>query len=324
MNNSSEPSTPALTAVVVIPDTYTTVARTMAALENQTAAARLEIVFIVPPGAAATVPSHLAAHFNRVQIVEFDNIWLAPAFAEGVRHATAPVVASTEDHAFPAPNWAERLIAAHQGPFSAVGPAMRNAYPSVLVSCADFYMGYGKWAAPIESGAFDFLMEHNCSYKRDVLLTYGAALPQVLESETSMQYDLARRGHTFWLEATTYTEHICFGEWKPWLASALWHSRGFAQHRSARWSLGRRILYTLTFPLIPFVRFPRIRRDIARAKLPAKRRFEIYAVLFVGLMVEAIGQGLGYAVGAGDPSQSYEHEFHRVRHQGAIPVTSAE
>lgn len=316
---------PALTAIVVIPDNYQTVSRTMDALQNQTAASRMEIVFVVPAAAGVTIPSGLDEHFCRVQIVEISNLLLAPALAEGVRCARAPVVVFTEDHAFPAPNWAERLIAAHEKPFAAVGPAMRNADSTSLVGRADFYMGYGKWAEPIASGTFDFLMEHNSSYKRDVLLAYGPRLDEWLESETVMQFDLAKSGHTFWLEGTTYTAHVCFGQWRPWLACMLWHGRVFANHRSETWSLARRLAYTVTAPLVPFVRLARIRHSVNRANLSLASRTQLFAAIFVGLAAEAAGQGLGYSFGSGNSAvSSLDHEFHRERHLNSIPTAPAE
>lgn len=325
MSDSYTAWAPLLSAIVIIPDTYQTVARTMQALQKQTAASRMEIVFIVPASAAVDVPPDAVVPFWGVQTVTVSNLTVARALAQGVRKARAVVVAFTEDHAFPAPNWAERLVHAHQKPFAAVGPAMRNADPSSLVSCADFYMGYGKWAEPIDSGVFDFLMEHNSSYKRDLLLAYGARLDAMLESETVMQFDLSRRGHTFWLEGTTYTAHTCFGRWRPWLAASLWHARSFAAHRSATWSFARRMLYTVTAPLLPFLRINRIRHSVARGKWSPGARIKLYGALLIGLAFDAVGESLGYVLGAGDTSaQSVEHEFHRERHLGPISSKTAE
>jgi hypothetical protein len=40
--------------------------------------------------------------------------------------ARAPIVALAEDHAFPAPGWAEALIAAHRDPWAAIGAVIRH------------------------------------------------------------------------------------------------------------------------------------------------------------------------------------------------------
>jgi hypothetical protein len=263
--------------------------------------------------------------FHSVQIVASEAPQLSHSLRLGVKYARAQVIAFTEDHAFPAPNWAERLLAAHSKPYTAVGPAMRNADPSTLVSWADFYMGYGKWAEPIQSGEIDFLMEHNSSYKRSSLLEYGDRLEQMLESETVMQYEMARKGQRFWLEATTYTAHMCYGKWGPWLDCMQWHGRIFAARRANGWGLAHRALYFFGAPFIPFVRLNRIRRPVARSNFSIPRRLQLLSAIFVGLVAEAFGQALGYAFGDGGTSaQSLKHEFHRERHRGTMTPVSAE
>lgn len=313
---------PALTAVVVIPDTYQTVASTLSKLKNQTAIAQVELVFVHPPAAKSTIPLDTFTAFHSVQIREIPTITLASALAEGVRAAHAPIVAFTEDHSFPAPNWAERLIAAHnqplapgEKPIAVVGPAMRCANPHSFVSLADFYIGYGRWAAPIESGWETLLMGHNSSYKRALLLEYDARLEQLLDAETVLQMDLAQRGYQLWLEATTYTEHLNFEELFFWVRFMVFYGRFFAALRSAAWSHGKRALYAFGSPLIPFVRFTRVRRDIGRAKFPLGTRLRLYGLVALGLVLDAAGQFLGYATRRGtDVKFQTEFEFHRERH----------
>ena len=116
---------------------------------------------------------HDLRDFSSVKVVPIDSAAsVARANAAGIRAATSSVVALTEDHSFPDPEWAENLIKAHEQPWAAVGPAVRNANPATAVSWADFFIGYGPWAEPISAGTVDFLPGHNSSYKRAVLLEY--------------------------------------------------------------------------------------------------------------------------------------------------------
>lgn len=306
---------PAISAIVVIPDTYQTVARTMNALESQTQISQMEIVFIVPPRAVSSIPVDRLENFHSIQVREMADLQHAAALAEGIRCARAPIVALTEDHAFPAPNWAERLLAAHQGPYAAVGPAMRNGNPNSLISLADFYIGYSKWSEPIASGRQDYLMGHNVSYKRDVLLESGSRLEDGMAAETILQMGMAKRGYQFWLEATTVTTHLNYEHWSAWRASLIYNGRLFASNRAETWQLGKRLLYTFGSPLIPLVRFRRIRRDLQRAKLSLVFRWRLFAMIGVGLVLDAVGQGLGYALGSGSTKrQGLRFEFHRERY----------
>jgi GT2 family glycosyltransferase len=248
----------------------------------------------------------------------------AGAVALGVRAARAPIVAMTEDHAFPDENWAERLLAAHEGPFAVVGPAIRNGNPGTIVSWGDLYIRYGKWAAPVETGVIDLAMGHNGSYKREALLQFGERLTTLLDAETVLQWELAAQGQKFWLEASTVTAHLNYERWGSWLDSLVYHARVFAAQRAARWSPLKRAAYALGSPLIPLVRFVRVRRDIGRAKFAPRFRLPLYAVCLIGLVVDAAGQLLGYALGqgGGHAAEILMHEFHRERHfrQRAAPT----
>lgn len=306
---------PALTAIVVIPDSYAALKRTMAALRRQTAAARMEIALVARDPASAKIDEGDLAGFHGWSVVQNAVSAIAGAYATGIRRARAPLVAFTEDHSFPAPNWAERLIAAHRQPWAAVGPAFRNANPDCLVSWADFYIAYGKWASPAASGLVDFLPGHNSCYKREVLLACGERLQEMLEAETLLHWDLRKRGMELWLEAGTSTEHMNFGRWRSWLPAQFHAGRVFASQRGAGWSAGRRALFAIASPLIPFVRLARVRRFMRRAAMGRVFRLRVLLVAWVGLLADGAGQMLGYALGAGNSRSRFAaYEFHRVRH----------
>ncbi len=59
-----------------------------------------------------------------------------------MQHASAPVVALVEDHAYPAPGWAEGIIDAHKNGWAAVGPVMANANPHGLMSWVNLLIEY--------------------------------------------------------------------------------------------------------------------------------------------------------------------------------------
>lgn len=314
-----------LAAIVIIPDRFETVARTLCALESQTVALEMQVVFVTPAQAGVTIPPDLQGAFHSVRVVQAQSVAYAAAMAEGVRAARAPIIAFTEDHAFPAPNWAERLIAAHREGYAVVGPAMRCGNPGTLVSLADFYIGYGKWAVPVFSGPQNFLMAHNASYKRDVLMEYGDALEAKLNAETALQFELAQRGEKFWLEAATQTTHLNFERPGIWIRALVYNGRSFAAQRAEQWHIAKRAMYALASPLIPAVRFRRVRRDVLRGNLPAVLRWRLYGMIAAGLCLDAVGQGMGYALGAGETAKTaMDIEFHRERHMHTPRASPAE
>jgi Glycosyl transferase family 2 len=125
--------TPAMSVIVITPDSYSTVRKTIRRLRAQSVSHQLEIVLVVPSAQGANIDYSDLGSFHGVRIVEIANMYsTARARAAGVYRATAPVIAFVEDHSFPAKGWAEALIRAHQKPWAAVGPMMANANPHSL------------------------------------------------------------------------------------------------------------------------------------------------------------------------------------------------
>ena len=287
----------------------------MSYLRQQTLRHLLEIVILVPSRGHLQLEASELSGFLSYTVIETGPIEsIGRANALGIRHTTAPIVALAEDHSFPDHNWAQQLIEAHQGPWAAVGPAVRNANPGTSVSWADLIIGYGIWLAPTMSREMDFLPGHNSSYKRDVLMDYGDRLEVMMDSETLLHWDLRSRGHRLYLESAAQVSHTNFSLWSSWIPAQYHNGRLFAGTRVRRMSLMWRIVYFAGAPLIPLVRLYRIAR--------AARNHEVWGhflrslpALVIGLVLDGVGQMTGYAVGTGRAiEQVARYEFHRSRH----------
>src|SRR5262249_51290554 len=153
---------PALSVVLITPDSFETLRRTVTCLAAQTAREQIELVILAPSAARIDVDQALVAPLAGVQIVQLPSLTpTGPARAAGIRSARASVVAFGEEHCFPASTWAQALIDAHRSDYAAVGPAMHNANPDTIVSWADLLIGYGPWLAPVAKRDADYLPGHN-------------------------------------------------------------------------------------------------------------------------------------------------------------------
>jgi len=264
-----------MSVVIVTPDRYETIRKTVQHLRAQTVSDRLELVIVAPSAGQLGLDDRELKDFFQFRVVEVGAISsIARAYAAGIRQASAPVVVLSEDHSFPETRWAEALIERHREPWAVVGPAVRNANPDGLISWADFLLGYGAWLDPAPGGEIDHLPGHNSSYKRAILLDYDPELEALLEAECVLHSDLMRRGYRFYLEEAAKTAHLNFGRVSPWIPYLVQAGRVFAAARARRWPLRRRMLYAGGAPLIPFVRLWRIRSDIrrpGRRKAPPRR-----------------------------------------------------
>jgi hypothetical protein len=217
-----------------------------------------------------------------------------------VRAATAPVIAFTEDHCLPEPDWARALIDAHREPWAAVGPAFLNGNPESLTSWVNLLIEYGPWVSPVEAGRRDHIPPHNSSYKRKLLLEYGDRLEGMLEAETILQWDLRARGHELYLEPAAATRHFNISLPGVTIPLRLAVGRMFGAARVRDWPFVRRAVYAAASPLIPFVRFIRL-VPIARRCSGRRRIFPaVLPPLLAGLVLDGLGELLGYTLGGGE------------------------
>jgi hypothetical protein len=307
---------PDLSVVLITPDTFETIRRTTTCIARQSAGGHVELVIIAPEAATIDVDQDLVAPLAGVQLVRLRSVTpTGPARAAAIRAARAPIIAFAEEHCFPDTGWAAALIQAHRGDHAAVGPAMHNANPESIVSWADFLIGYGPWAAPISKREVDYLPGHNSSYKRDVLLAYDAKLDELMEAETVVMWDLRSKGRRLLLEPAAFTAHMNFGRWRSWLAVMFFNGRAFADTRASQWPLSKRVAFVMASPLIPFVRLTRTIGHARRVRRSAVFLAKVVPAIAVGLAIDAVGQMVGYAVGAGDAHEKMAaYEWHRMKH----------
>ena len=294
-----------MSVVLVTPHRYDHIRKTMEYLRAQTVRDQLEIVIVAPSATALDMDTTQHAGFDRVRVVEVGEIKsTGKALAAGVRAISAPVVSVAEEHAYPAPGWAEALIRAHREPWAAISGTLVNANPGNMVNWANFFTDFGPWVEPAAAGEINHMAWHHAAYKRGVLLKYGAELETLLETESLLHSDLQARGYRFYLEPAAKTEHVNISCLSSYLANEFLGARMFAAGRArlAKWSVFRRLLHICALPLIPLIRLRRILRHVFRSGR-AKLVPGILPALILGQLADGVGQLTGYMFGAGDAAQ---------------------
>jgi hypothetical protein len=130
---------------------------------------------------------------------------------------------------------------------------------------------------------------------------------------------LQRSGHRFFREPGARMQHLNPSRLGSMLRLRLQSARASAdtRARTAGWSPARRILYVAASPLFPILRlralWPRLRAHPARAVLP-----RIAPLLALVLLVDAVGQAIGFALGAGNSAaRAGQYDLDREPHLNA-------
>jgi len=237
--------------------------------------------------------------------------------ADGVRRTHADVVAIIEDHAFAEADWAEVILEVHEGPWVAVASTIVNANPQRQLSWCNLLVAHGPSTEPTIEGERTAIPGHNVYSKRAPLAPFGDALGDRLTREGGLLDVLRANGGRFLLSERARVHHINPSTRASTAEVRINAGRLYGARRAqlARWSAVRRLLYTVAGPLIPFVCYSRVMQklfgDGRRAEL-AKR---VAPAVFGGLVLDAIGQMAGYALGEGNSRAVLMHfERDRMRH----------
>lgn len=305
-----------LTVLIVVGERRDRAVGCLRSVLAQRAIGRMEVLILdCAPGDPPPIPGSEHPAVHRLKLPS-DTLFSA-AKTHGVRAASAPAVAFVEEHCRVHPGWAEALIAAHQGPWAGVGAEVHNGNPGVAISRRIAFLNYHPWLPPAPRAEFDMLPGHNASFKRDVLLSYGEELEELLRAEIVLHQRLRRDGHRLLLEPGARFSHINESTFASAARGRFLWNRCYASLRARTfgWSWARRLFYVAATPLIPFYSLIRIFLSLMRRHPERLLAMLASAPLLWALqLVSVAGHSLGLLFGAGDAEARFSlYEMNEYR-----------
>jgi hypothetical protein len=283
--------------------------RVIDALSIQTALDDIELI-VVDLAPADAPPLSIPDSLYHTILARPDIDRWGIARAEGTRAAVGLSVAFIEDHCFPQPNWAEILIDAHRSPWGGVGYAFTSANPESFVSRVSLIGRYGAFVHPARRGRAPLISGNNVSYKRELLLSFGDRLEDVLTIDFNLQEILTKRGVPMFVESKALAAHQHFTTVTREGITGHHYCRLLAAKRvqTQDWSTGRKLLHGIGAPLgSPAIRLWRLLKGL-------RGRGELWSTAILGLPViiteyffDAMGESLGYLAGAGNAESRALH-----------------
>lgn len=271
-------------------------------LAGQHFGAATEWVLVRRAGQEHPLPSHLEnVGITPIRVPQKTSLGRMRSI--GLRAARADIVALTEDHCLPAPDWLDRLEQAHgNGPAPIIGGPVDNGATSSPVDRAAFLLEYLPFASPLARGPVDRLAAANVSYR-------SSFLRQHLDPEEAYDagrfHELARsHGFTLWAEPDARVTHRKHFTLRAYTRERFHFSRCLAGTRFMAPRDPRRAVYALGAPLLPLLiafrlaalllEKPVYRRNLAPAAVPCA----------AGALAWALGEIAGYLAGPGE-SESF-------------------
>lgn len=287
----------------------------MECLQSQSVAKSLEIIIACHIEYENELRQFSQDSFFTIKIMVLDLSTTGWARAEAIKAALAPIILSSEDHAFPiGDRWAERFILAHQSDHAAVGPKICNANPTTVTSWVNLVSDFGPWLSREGPNAMSSLAWHNTSYKRDVLISYGDRLANMLEAERMLHDDLRKDHYTLIFEPSIQVSHLNISKIDKACKVRFISAWMYAAKRARDWPYAKRLFYALAIPAIAYIRFIRLRRHFKNSPEASIHFARCIPAALIYLLIDAIGEGLGYAAGDLNKRSALSRlEYHRWR-----------
>lgn len=275
-------------------------------LVGQTLAAGGEVIVADGSGEPAPTDEQMAAVGGPIVWLSMPGSSVYQLRLAAYQASRGEIVAVTEDHCYVAPDWIERILAAHAAfpEAGVIGGSVQNGTDRRSIDWAAFFLTQGPFMVPLENGLTDRVSgAANCSYKRRVIERLGGdaeqgvidflELPEALEGERLAADDSIRVLHH--------------------------QSPGFARLSLAEFDNGRTIagyrrremergdwIRIATASVLPLYRSVRAMRIVGGKERPPRARLKAAPAHVWFQYCAIVGELIGYAAGPGDsPKRLY-------------------
>jgi hypothetical protein len=319
---------PKLSIIVTITDGAPNLGRCLRALEAQQGGPPAEI--LVPVHPALDDMKALEREHPRVRFVPIENLPFSERPSDpglrhivydyrrsaGLRAARGEVIAMTEDHAIPPPDWSKNLMACHSSAADgAIGGAIDPGC-STYLSWAAYFGEFSRYQNPVREGPAQYVSDVNVSYKRPALELVRAIWQESFH-ETAVHRGLVEAGETISLSRLPVIRHdrgeLSLG---PMCRERIAWARIFAGRRVRTVSSFARFAMAALTPAIPAVFMLRQWGIVLRTRRSGGRLLLAMPILFVLYSFWAYGEFLGYLTGR-DTRKSLPENT--VRNIGSLP-----
>lgn len=223
--------------------------------------------------------------------------------ASGAHRATGRLLAVTEDHCLPDPDWVRRIIEAHTGPSVAIGGVVKKQGPDKSLNWAVYFLDYLRYMPPVEEHETHELTDLNVSYKMSALREIADVWDKEFH-EPEVHAALKGKGGRLLLSPSIGVHQ----RRQLRIGHALWDryafGRLFGSTRAASLPLSRRMVYALLAPVLPVLLVLRLVRHILNKKRHRREFFLALPYIVLLAAAWAWGECMGYVTGRSEPSLS--------------------
>jgi hypothetical protein len=294
----TDPAGIRLTVIVGTTRAWPAIATCLDSIHAQASVMGAEVIAV--DGHGRGLPADLATRYPGVTPMHAPGTSIFQMRAAAMRLARGEVLAVTEDHCRAAPDWCERIVAAHREwpAAAAVGGVVENGSPNSVVDWANFFVANGAAMPPVRRGPQRRVaLQPTVSYKR-------RAAPRDAPAWGYMEWmwneELFQRGEQLVTDDRICVEHVQPIGWRESCVLNYHDSRsvaGFRARRTAAWErlLRLAVAASVMAPLL----FVRTVAAVALKRRHASRLLAALPWIAVLSVFRAVGAVVGFVAGAG-------------------------
>jgi len=303
--DAKSPTNP-LTVVIILLQGREKLARCLNALANQEAAPAIDI--IVPFDDSYPDVVSLKSDFPALQFISVPG---QHTYAElrsvGVKQAHGRIVAITEDHCIPAPQWAAEIMKAHEKEVTAVGGPVDKAVPDSALNWSLYFADYVRYANPMPAGETHQLTDCNVTYKRDKLQTIASVWQDEFH-EPELHGAIEAQGDMLWFSPGVLVEQQRSIRLGDAVRDRYTFGRLFGGRRAMSASMGQRLAYLLISIILPLLLMVRIAQNVFGKGRYKSEFFRSLLYIILLSFMWAWGEFIGYLTGSAGEALTPEEE----------------
>jgi hypothetical protein len=260
----------------------------------------LTIETLVPDRIGPRVREPLRQRFPHVQLIEARARASIPELrALAIRQARGPVVGVIEDHVVVPPDWATRMLAAHENGAQVVGGSIENAAVERLVDWAAFLCEYSHCLEPPPAGPAPWVPGNNVTYRRELFERFHDVV-----ARGGWEYELHEAVVAAGIRLESRPEirvghKMHYRNWTDYAGQRFLYSRSFAALRLRDAGAVKRAAYGLAALALPPVLFARVTTRVWRTGRHRAELLRSLPLLVVFVVAWALGETAGAWFGPG-------------------------
>lgn len=219
----------------------------------------------------------------------------------GIHESRGRIVALTEDHCKPAPDWCKQILTAHERSDAAIGGAVDKEPGDSALNWAFYLADYARYMNPVAEGPTKNLTDCNVSYKRSALEAIADRWREEFH-EPTVHSSLVSNGESLRLSPRIVVYQQRSLRFVDAMRDRYAFGRLFSATRSEVFSSGKRAFYAALSFLLPALLVTRVMAHVFRTKRYTKEFFIALPYLTLISIVWASGEFLGYVTGQAETS----------------------